>query len=333
MAPQQAGVDFDLRGTAANIAIEAQPRTRGQGRDGKLAAGLGWFSVGLGVAEVAAPGMLARAIGVSNTADNRELLRAAGLREIASGIGILTRERQAGWVWARVGGDAMDLALLGLGFTSDEAQPRRLAVATAAVAGVTALDLVASRKLANGAAKTRMEYATKAVTINRPVAEVYRFWRDLENLPRFMRHVESVKSTGTNRWHWKVSGPAGTSVEWDAEIAGERPNELIAWRSLPGAEVDNSGSVHFKPAPGGRGTEVTVRLQYSPPGGAIGSGIAWLFGEEPEQQLRDDLRRFKQVMETGEIARTEASEGILGMSQPAQPAPMKPYTQFAEGER
>lgn len=331
MATQQASTRFDVRGAAADIATEARPR-RTDGRDGALAKGLGWFSVGLGMAEVAAPGLLARAIGVSDNADNRDLLRAAGLREIASGVGILTRERQAGWVWARVGGDVMDLALLGLGFRSPEAQPRRLAVATAAVAGVAALDLVCGRKLSDGAERDRFEYSTKAITINRQPAEVYGFWRDLENLPKFMRHVESVKATGQNRWHWQVSGPMGTSMEWDAEIASERANEFISWRSLPGAQVENHGAVHFKPAPGGRGTEVIVRLQYVPPAGAVGSGVAWLLGEDPGQQLYEDLRRFKQVMETGEVSRTAASESALGMRKPAQPAPMQPYHEFIRGE-
>jgi uncharacterized membrane protein len=113
----------------------------------------------------------------------------------------------------------------------------------------------------------------------------------------------------------------------------DRPNELIAWRSLPGSEVENGGAVRFKPAPGGRGTEVIVHVHFSPPAGALGAGIARLFGQHPDQQLQDDLRRFKQVMETGEIARSEASESLLGMAQPGQPREMKPYREFARGER
>lgn len=337
MAAQQAARAFDegevRRWDApARIRHEARPRSR-EGRDGALAAGLGWFSLGLGMVEIAAPGFLAKTIGVSDNADNRELLRAAGMREIASGVGILTRERQAGWVWSRVGGDIMDLALLGLGFRSSDADTRRLGIAMGAVAGVTALDLVCGRQLSHNAAADPFEHITVATTVNRPLAEVYAFWRDLENLPRFMRHVESVTASGANRWHWKVRGPAGTSVEWDAEIAGERQNELLAWRSLAGAEVENSGAVHFRPAPGGRGTEVVVRLHYSPPAGALGSFAAWLGGEHPQQQLREDVRRFKQVMETGEIARTEASESFLGMARPAQPSSMAPYPEFSRGEQ
>lgn len=145
----------------------------------------------------------------------------------------------------------------------------------------------------------------KSMTINRSPEELYRFWRNFENLPRVMSHLESVHVTGENRSHWVAKAPAGTTVEWDAEIYNEKENQMIAWRSLEGADVDNAGSVHFQPATGGRGTEVRVVLKYDPPGGVLGAAIAKLFGEEPEQQIQEDLRRFKQVMETGETATTE----------------------------
>ena len=144
----------------------------------------------------------------------------------------------------------------------------------------------------------------KSVTINKSPEELYRFWRNFENLPRFMNHLESVHVTGNNRSHWVAKAPAGRTVEWDAEIYNEKENELIAWRSLEGADVDSAGSVHFQAAPSGRGTEVRVVLKYDPPGGIVGATIAKLFGEEPSQQIEDDLRRFKQVMETGEIPTT-----------------------------
>lgn len=142
----------------------------------------------------------------------------------------------------------------------------------------------------------------RSVTVSRPVEEVYGFWRQLENLPRFMLHLKSVTSTGPDRSHWVVRGPMGSSIEWDAEIINEKPNELIAWRSVEGSEVDHAGTVRFNRAPGDRGTEVHVELNYEPPGGHFGRAIAWLFGEEPRIQMEDDLSRFKQVMETGEIA-------------------------------
>jgi uncharacterized membrane protein len=142
------------------------------------------------------------------------------------------------------------------------------------------------------------------MTINRSPQDLFNFWRNLENLPRFMRHLESVQNFG-QRSHWVARGPLGVRVEWDAEIYRERPNEMIAWRSLEGADVDNTGSVHFTPAPVGRGTEVRVVLKYDPPAGKAGAAVAKLFGKAPEQQIREDLRRFKQLMEAGEVPTTE----------------------------
>src|SRR5438045_1728143 len=145
----------------------------------------------------------------------------------------------------------------------------------------------------------------KSVTINRTPEELYQFWRNFENLPRFMNHLESVRVTGEGRSHWVAKAPAGSSVEWDAEIYNEKENEMIAWRTLEGADVASAGSVHFEPAAGGRGTTVRVVLKYDPPAGKLGAFVARLFGENPEQQIDEDLRRFKQLMETGEIATTE----------------------------
>jgi uncharacterized membrane protein len=138
-----------------------------------------------------------------------------------------------------------------------------------------------------------------SVTINRPAADLYRFWRDFSNLPRCMRHLESVRSEG-NRSHWVARGPMGVTVSWDAEIINERPNELIAWRSLEGSTVDTAGSVHFQTLSHDRGTEVRVSLKYDPPAGKAGAWAAWLFGKAPEQEVQEDLRRFKAFMETGE---------------------------------
>lgn len=140
----------------------------------------------------------------------------------------------------------------------------------------------------------------KSLTINKSPEELYRYWRNFENLPRIMSHLEAVKVTDDKRSHWVAKAPAGTTVEWDAEIYNEKENELIAWRSLENADVDNAGSIRFTPAPSGRGTEVRVSLKYDPPAGIIGATVAKLFGENPEQQLDEDLRRFKQVMEAGE---------------------------------
>lgn len=147
----------------------------------------------------------------------------------------------------------------------------------------------------------------KSVSIfNKSPEELYQFWHDFENLPSFMKHLKSVTVIDEQRSHWVVKAPGDTTVEWDAEIVIDDPdNKLIAWSSVAGATIDNSGFVRFQVAPPGRGTEVKVVLEYNPPGGIVGMTIAKLFGEEPEQQLGDDLRRFKQLMEAGEIATTE----------------------------
>ena len=305
--------------------------------DDRVATGLGWFSIGLGLVQLVAPGRVSRLIGVRDDAMSRVLQRVVGMREIGAGVGILTRPKPAGWVWARVAGDVMDLALLGAAlrskrrgrgplaaFRSSKPGQGRAAVATAAVVGITLLDLVDAVRLSRrGRGKNHRDMrVTKAITVNRSPDEVYGFWRDFENLPRFMDHLESVQVNGGKRSHWKAKAPAGKSVEWDAEIVDDRPNELIAWRSVQGADVDNAGSVRFKPAPGGRGTEVHVEMEYAPPGGVIGATVAKLFGEEPEQQVGADLRAFKQVMETGEIVRSDAS--IHSRPHAAQPPEAAP---------
>jgi len=139
------------------------------------------------------------------------------------------------------------------------------------------------------------------IVLNRARSEVYRFWRNLENLPRFMDHLESVTVLDEERSHWVAKAPAGTRVEWDAVIHNEIPNELIAWRSLEGSDVDNAGSVHFSPTENGD-TEVRVVLRYDPPAGRMGAAVAWLFGEEPSRQVAEDLRRLKQVLEATDPA-------------------------------
>jgi uncharacterized membrane protein len=140
----------------------------------------------------------------------------------------------------------------------------------------------------------------QSVTINRPVLEVYRFWRNFENLPRFMDHLEVVTVIDETRSHWVAKGPAGSRVEWDAVIHNEIEDELIAWRSLPGSEINNAGSVHFTPSADSTSTEVRVVLSYEPPAGKVGETFAKLLGEEPSKQVADDLRRFKQVMDAGD---------------------------------
>ena len=288
----------------------------------RLAIGLGLFSIGLGLAELAAPRSVARLIGVQPREHTLTTLRAMGAREFGNGVAILAQPSSAAAVWSRVGGDAVDLSLLGAAFTSSDSDRQRTVMATVSVVGITLLDFFCAQQLSRqrrvGRNRShrqdgvRVEYVT---TIKKPIDEVYRFWRNFENFPRFMRHLESVRVSGDRHSHWRAKAPAGFTVEWDAEVVNERENEVIAWRSLPGADVRNSGSVRFEHAPGGRGTEVRVKLFYSPPAGALGKIVAQLFGEEPEQQIREDLRRFKQLMETGEVPLSEGP----GLWRPAQP--------------
>jgi uncharacterized membrane protein len=294
----------------------------------RRARGLGWFSIGLGLAQIGAPRSVARLIGIRDDDETRNTMFAIGLREITSGLGILSSSRPTGWVWSRVGGDLMDLALLGRSM-NDCNDKNRVAAATAAVAGVTLVDFMTGQQLSregngaetrtNGASSLQQPQSTgggvhvlETITIRRPRNEVYGFWHNFENLPRFMAHLESVQMLDERRSHWKAKAPAGSTVEWDAETTEDRSNELIAWRSLEGSTVPNSGTVQFKDAPGNRGTEVRVELRYQPPGGKLGALFAKLFGEEPQQQVKGDLRRFKQVMETGEIVHSDASihEGL-----------------------
>jgi uncharacterized membrane protein len=149
-------------------------------------------------------------------------------------------------------------------------------------------------------------HVREAVRLETPVADVYRFWRRLENLPRFMTHLHRVTENPDGRSHWIAAGPAGLTVEWDAEIINEVENKVIGWRSLTGSDVVTAGSVNFDTARDGRSTQISVYLQYAPPAGKAGALIASLFGREPSQTIREDLRHFKQLLEAGEIPRATA---------------------------
>ena len=305
----------------------------------RVATALGWFSIGLGVAQVLAPREVSRLIGVG---ERNALMRACGVREIATGLGILTRERPANWLWARVAGDVMDVALLSSALASDEDVDRgRVAAALAAVVGVGAADFIAGRALsadggsyggpdgwpadelldaeAQAAAAPRRSrgiQVQKSIIVNRSPQECYAFWRDFTNLPRFMTHIESVEVRGDRLSHWVAKAPMGARVEWDAEIVDDRAGERISWRSLPGSDVEHAGTVRFMNAPGNRGTIVRVQMHYQPPGGKVGAAVAKLFGEEPRQQIPQELRRFKAIIETGEVPTTEG--------QPSGHSPLRP---------
>lgn len=160
--------------------------------------------------------------------------------------------------------------------------------------GVSMSDATAEQSVIAAGHGTKVEHT---LTVNKPVADVYRVFRDFEFLPRFMAHLVDVDTTTDGKSHWVARGPLGMVFEWDAEIIADEPNKVISWKSLDGADVDTAGSVHFRQLPGGQSTEVEITLKYDPPAGRLGSAVARLFGEAPEQQIRDDMRRFKEIVE------------------------------------
>ncbi|HUR28480.1 MAG TPA: SRPBCC family protein [Planctomycetota bacterium] len=288
---------------------------RGTGGE-KLADVLGVISLGLGIAELLAPEAVAKLVGVKEPDDeDTNTVRLMGVREIASGMAILSNQRPAKAVWSRVAGDAVDLALLGKTLANPDNDRGRTVFAMANVLAVGALDLMCARELssqpdtpARDALDRGLVRARRSITIDRPPSDVYRFWREFANLPRFMRHLESVQVIDERRSHWVAKAPGGKTVEWDAELLEDRANESIAWASLADSDVENAGRVRFLSAPGGRGTEVLLELEYRPPFGKLGSKIAMLWREEPRQQAGDDLRHLKQALELGEIVVSDASK-------------------------
>jgi uncharacterized membrane protein len=171
------------------------------------------------------------------------------------------------------------------------------------VAGVNTADADRDTRVAlAGRRGIRVEVA---MTINRPAEELYAFWRDFENLPAFMPHLASVRTLDHRRSRWVARAPAGRTVEWDAEIINEVPNKLIAWRTLDGADLISAGSVHFRTAGPDHGTSVSIHMQYKPPAGRLGAAVAWILGDEPSQVIREDLRRFKHLLEAGEAPTTK----------------------------
>jgi len=293
----------------------------------RLALGLGWFSIGLGLAELLAPKAIAKLSGGEGR--NTGLIRLYGAREIMSGLLIFSQGRKpAGGVWSRVAGDVIDLATLAAAAANPKTNKAGIAFATANVLGVTALDVMCARQLSEqkGQGTGGTVRTTRSIMINRPQEELYQFWRNVENLPRFMFHLQSVRATGPGTSHWVVNAPGGGKVEWDSEVTEDVPNQRLSWRSRGGTAVPNSGTVRFERATGNRGTIVTVEMEYSPPGGVLGSTLAMLFNESPEQQVSDDLRRLKQVIETGEVVRSDGSPRGTGQirQRPARPMESPP---------
>jgi len=289
-----------------------------------LARVLGWFSLGLGLAQIAAPGKIAQLIGVDDDDNTITMMRVVGAREIASGIGILTQPKPTPWLWARVGGDAMDLALLRSAMDSPRADRDRVATATAAVLGIAAVDALCSTRLATEAVASRQQLqhagdvsVKSAITVNAPIDQVYGAWDGFQNLPRFMSDAASVQVTGDGQSRWTLTAPAGITLQWDVEITDSRPNEHIAWRTVSGAPVTAEGAVRFRAAPGDRGTEIVFAGRFSPPGGELGKKITQPFADALGTKLGNDLRHFKQLIELGEIVHSDDS--LIPGPNPAQP--------------
>lgn len=282
----------------APTALGAPPPTSA---DRWLATGLGLFSLGLGLAEVVAPGPVAAATGMKH---RPFLLRAFGLREVLSGAAILASRKPAVALWSRVLGDAFDLGMMASDLLSPRRGRGRLALATAAVAGVTALDVLAAVRLSRAEPGLRTIRFVKTISVNRSPAECYALWRDFQGLSRWMRHVESVEPLPDGTTRWTVRGPAGQPVSWDAELVRDEPDSFIAWRSVEGAAVATAGSVAFAERSGGKGTLVRVNFVYAPPAGVAGAFASRLLGACPMSAIAEDLRRFKGLLETGEIAET-----------------------------
>jgi uncharacterized membrane protein len=313
-----------------------------------LARGLGLFSMGLGLYQLLAPREFDELIGVRPRSESETTTRAIGARELGAAAGLLASPLPVAFMWMRVAGDLMDLALLGRALGARENRQDRVGRAIASVAGITALDVVGSvivtreaqrNGRANGhgtsmaatgsttlgvpttEATGGVRRVAKSITVDRPRGDVYGYWRDFTNLPRFMHHLETVEVLDGDggRSRWRARAPLGRTVEWEAEITEDVRDERISWRSVEGSQVHNRGTVEFRDAPTG-GTVVRVELEYDPPGGPLGVAIAKLSGEEPETQTSADLRRFKQVMETGEVLVSDATIGERRLRQrPARP--------------
>ncbi len=296
-----------------------------------LVKGLAAASLGLGVSEVLAPRKVAALAGVDDTGRSRSVIRALGLRECGHGAALLLGPNKL--VWTRVAGDVLDVGVLLAGVAKRRpGQRRRGTVSAIALAGIGALDLYAALRTTRVNGSTgrhgnapRHRILRAAITVQREPQDVYTFWRELENLPAFMYHLKSVTAESAERSRWVANAPVGQQVQWDAQITEDQPGTRVAWESLPGSTVQNSGSVEFTAAPAG-GTEVHVTIAYHIPGGALGKAVATILGESPEQQVNDDLRRLKQLLETGQVLRSDGSpEGTAAIRQmhqrPAQPHP------------
>jgi uncharacterized membrane protein len=305
----------------------------------RLATMFGGLSTGIGVWYVAAPRHFLETIGIRPNSRRELIARLVGAQELAVGGALLMDGRAGRWLAMRVGGDMVHGAMLALATRAPDNDRVNLRAAWAAWLAITAADVAASVAASRieitgvdldgpgGSSDSAMLVADgaihRAITIRRDPDDVYAYWRQLDNLPVFMKHLERVDIMDTTRSHWVAKAPLGGRVEWDAQITDDQPGRLIGWTSVGNAQIWNRGSVRFERAPKDRGTEVHVELEYAPPAGAIGSTLARLLGEEPGNQVSGDLRRLKQVLETGDVVLSEAvADGRSRRQRAAQPIPV-----------
>ena len=259
----------------------------------QLARGLGWFSIGIGIAQVVAPRTIARLCGVPVPAP---LMVLCGLREIVCGVGLLTQDEPQPWIRTRLAGDALDLAGFGAGALTPGADRRRVAVAGAAVAGVSALDAYCAYQLARRGRNYPPRHETVTIEIGCDAQTLYGYWRELANLPQMMPHVSSVQEIDETHSHWVGGGAGDSRLEWDAEIIDDVPGQRIAWRSVEGSNRFHAGSVQFQPL-GEHATQVRVDLLYERQPATLLSALATLCGFDPSKAVRADLRALKRRLE------------------------------------
>lgn len=277
-----------------------------------VARALGLFGIALGLAETAAPKRLGALIGLQHRS---ALLRLYGLREIASGLLLLAQPNPALGLWSRVAGDALDLATLGTSLAKGNPDNPRLAAAIAAVSTVVAIDTAAARSAAGTDANANAnategepstppsdeQTAKRVIAIDQSPDDLYRLWREPSTLPRIFGDAANIDVLDASRTQWKVDAPLGRTLEWETEIVEERSGELLRWRSLPGGAVPTHGSVHFRPAPTGSGSFVTLDLRFSSPTGPLAIAASLLPPALTESAIGTALRRFKSLAETGRV--------------------------------
>jgi uncharacterized membrane protein len=277
-----------------------------------LSRTLGWLAVAAGLTDLAVPTLMARAAGLKPNTRTSLGVRAMGAHSLASGLAILLRPRRPAPMWVRFAGDFLDLGVFGLLARSRTGSKPRIGATLLAMAARTTLDAIASHQVQQHHDAVNRPVIS-SVTINKPPGEVYAYFRQLEQLPLFMTYLAEVRQTGPRTSHWVAKLPVVGNVAWDAEITEEKPGEVIAWRSAEGSPITMQGRATFVRAPGRNMTELRVELKV----GLMGKPSAALAKLLTRPEIKGDLRRLKQVMETGEVLRSDAS--VHRLPHPAQP--------------